>query len=119
MGHLRVLGWVDPNCDGNFWRLWRLAREPLGRAEKRGVEGCLAGDIDVVRLPEVDLIGGHQADSGVVVVLVIPGEETAAEDAGRVDGLKPFGKFWLIFQGLEMGLPRMGCHSRCVDGCGI
>ena len=38
-----------------------------------------------------------------MMVLIIPGEETAAEDAGRVDGLKPFGEFRLIFQCLEVG----------------
>ena len=38
-----------------------------------------------------------------MMVFIIPGEETAAEDAGRVDGLEPFGEFWLIFQCLEVG----------------
>ena len=38
-----------------------------------------------------------------MMVLIIPGEEAAAEDAGRVDGLKPFGEFRLIFQCLEVG----------------
>ena len=38
-----------------------------------------------------------------MMVLIIPGEEAAAEDAGRVDGLEPFGEFWLIFQCLEVG----------------
>ena len=54
-------------------------------------------------LPEVDLIWRHQPDARVMMVLIIPGEEAAAEDAGRVDGLKPFGEFWLIFQCLEVG----------------
>ena len=39
-----------------------------------------------------------------MMVLIIPGEEAAAEDAGRVDGLEPFGEFRLIFQRLEVGL---------------
>ena len=39
-----------------------------------------------------------------MMVLIIPGEEAAAEDAGRVDGLEPFGEFRLIFQRLEVDL---------------
>ena len=38
-----------------------------------------------------------------MMVLIIPGEEAAAEGAGRVDGLEPFGEFRLIFQCLEVG----------------
>ena len=45
---------------------WRLADGPLGCAEKRRVEGCLAGGVEVVGLTEVDLIRRHQADACVV-----------------------------------------------------
>jgi len=75
--------------------------------------------MDVVGLTEVDLVGCHQANACVMMVLIIPGEETAAERAGIIDGFEPFGKLGLIFQRLAVGLPKTGCHSRCVDGCGI
>ena len=75
--------------------------------------------MDGVGLPEVDLIWRHQADTCVMMVFVIPGEETAAESACILDGLIPLGELWLIFQWLEVGLPRTGCPSMCVDGCGI
>ena len=80
-----------------------MADEPLGCAEKRGVEGDLAGCVKGVGLPEVDLVGRHQADACVMVVLVIPGCEPSAKGASLVDGLEPFGELWLILQGLEVG----------------
>ena len=85
-------------------RLWALADEPLWRAEKRGVERGLAGGIKGARLPEVDLVGCHQADACGVMVLVIPGCEPSAERAGLVGGLESFGEFRLIFQRVAVGL---------------
>lgn len=60
--------------------------------------------MDCVGLPEVDLVGRHQTDAWVMMVLVIPGEEAAAERARLVDGFEPLGEFRLIFQRLEVGL---------------
>jgi len=59
--------------------------------------------MDGVGLTEVDLVGCYQANACVMVVLIIPSEEAAAERAGFVDGFEPFGKLWLIFQCLEVG----------------
>ena len=81
-----------------------LADEPLRGVEERRVQGGLAGGVDCARLPEVDLIWCHQADASVVMVLVIPGCEPAAECAGLNDGLEPFWELRLVFQRLEMGL---------------
>jgi len=75
--------------------------------------------MDGVGLTEVDLVGCHQMGACVMMVLIMPGEETAAERGRIIDGFEPFGKLGLIFQGLEVGLLRTGCHSRYVDGCGI
>ena len=82
----------------------RFAHEPLRRAEERGVEGCLAGCMDCLGLPEVDLVGCHQADTSVMMVLIVPCEEPSAEGAGLFDGCKVGGEFRLIFQRLEVGL---------------
>ena len=92
--------------------------EPLRRAWERSIESVLAGGMDGVGLPEVDLIWCHQPDACVMMVFVIPGEEAAAEDAGLVDGLEPFGEFRLIFQCLEVGF-REWIVIRRGDGCGI
>ena len=101
---LRVLRWVDPDGGRGLWRFWWLADEPLGCAEKRGVEGDLAGCVKGARLPEVDLVGRHQADACVMMLFVVPGCEAAAECAGLFDRPEPFGEFRLIFQRLEVGL---------------
>ena len=104
MGWLCFLGRVDPDGSRDLGRFGVVADEPLGCVEERGVERGLAGGVDRVGLPEVDLVGCHQADSCVMMVLVIPSEEAAAECAGLVDGLEPFWELRLVFQGLEVGL---------------
>ena len=119
LGWLRLLWRVDPDSGLDFWWFWALAGEPFRRAWERSIKGDLAGGMDGVGLPEVDLIGCHQPDACVMMVLIIPGEETAAESACILDGLIPLGEFRLIFQGLEMGLPRTGCRLTYVDGCAI
>ena len=104
MGCLLALRRVDPDGGRDLGRFGALADEPLGCAEKCGVERGLAGGVDGGGLPEVDLIRRHQADACVMMVLVIPGEEATAKGTGVVDGLEPFWEFRLIFQGLELGL---------------
>jgi hypothetical protein len=47
----------------------------------------------------MDLIGRHQAKIGMVVVLVVPGEEAAAKVLGVLDAAEAFGKFGLVFEG--------------------
>ena len=81
-----------------------VADKPFGCFEERVVQGDLAGGVDCVGLPEVDLVGRHQADACVMMVLVIPGKESAAERACLFDGLEPFWELRLVFQGLEVGL---------------
>ena len=46
---------------------------------------------------------GSSTDTGVMMVLVVPCEEPAAEGAGLVDGFKPLGEFRPVFQRLEVG----------------
>ena len=68
------------------------------------VEGLLAGGMDLVGQTVVDLVGGHQADAQMVMVLVVPVEEGAAEGLGVLDGAEPLGELGLVFQGLEAAL---------------
>ena len=72
-------------------------------AEERGTKRGLAGGMDCVGPPEVELIGRQQADARVVMVFVIQFCEPPAEPAGLVDGFKSPGEFRLIFQRLELG----------------
>ena len=75
--------------------------------------------MDGVGLTEVDLVGCHQANACVMMVFIVPGCEPSAEGASILDGFEAFGELWLIFQCLEVGLPKTGRHSRYAVGCGI
>ena len=57
-----------------------------------------------VGLAVMHLVWGHQADADVMVILVVPGEEAAAEGPGILDAAEPFGELRLVFQGFEMRL---------------
>ncbi len=50
------------------------------------------------------LVRGHQPDADVVMLLIVPVEEWAAEAAGVLDAPKALGKPWLILQGFEVAL---------------
>lgn len=67
------------------------------------VESGLAGGVNGVGLSVMNLVGRHQADSAVMMVAVVPVEETAAKILGLFDGLEAFGEFRLVFQRLEVG----------------
>ena len=55
-------------------------------------------------LAVMHLIRGHEADPGVVMVLVVPLEERAAETSGILDAAEAFGEARLVFQRLEVAL---------------
>jgi hypothetical protein len=92
------LGWrVDP---GGGWferRFWRLFDEAFWVGLKGHVESFLAGCVDLVGLTVVDLVWRHQADATMVVILIIPIEEAAAEGLRILDAAEPLRKLGLIF----------------------
>ena len=67
------------------------------------IEGRLACVVDSGGLTEVDLVWRHQADPGVMVIVVVPSKEASAKRSGFVDGIEPFRELRLIFQRLEVG----------------
>ncbi len=58
------------------------------------VEGCGAAVVDVA--------GGEQADAGMPVGFVVPGEEASAESAGVLDGAEALGKVGPVRERLEL-----------------
>ena len=60
--------------------------------------------MDGIRLAVVDLVRGHEADPGVMMILVVPVEELAAEGLGILDAAEPAGKARLVLQGFEVAL---------------
>ena len=62
---------------------------------KGHVENFLAGCVDLVGLTVVDLVWRHQADASMVVILIIPIEEAAAEGLRILDAAEPLRKLGL------------------------
>ena len=90
------LGWrVDPGGGWFEWRFWRLSDEAFWVRLKGHVESFLAGCVDLVGLTVVDLVWRHQADASMVVILIIPIEEAAAEGLRILDAAEPLRKLGL------------------------
>ena len=104
---------VDPGCGGFGWWVWRFIYEAVAVLRERTVERVLAGRMDGISLTEVHLVGCHQPDAAVVVILVVPIEEAAAEGSGVFDATEGLWEPGLVFQGLEVGL-RVGVVVGCV-----
>ena len=101
LGWFRFLGRVDPDGSRDLGWFWGLADEPLRGAEERRVQGSLAGGVDCARLPEVDMVRFYQAHACVMMFLVMPSEDVAAECAGLFDRPGTFGELRLIFLDLS------------------
>ena len=94
------LGWrVDPGGGWFEWRFWRLSDEAFWVRLKGHVENFLAGCVDLVGLTVVDLVWRHQADASMVVILIIPIEEAAAEGLRILDAAEPLRKLGLASRG--------------------
>src|SRR5271157_2849767 len=101
-GDLFRRGRVDP-CGGWFgWWYWRFLDESLGIFTECLIKRDLAGHMNGVDLAIMHLVGGHQTDPGMVMVLVVPVEELAAEASGVLDTAEASWEARLILQGLEV-----------------
>ena len=69
---------------------------------ERDVEDVLPGCVDGFGLSVMNLVRGHEADPGVVMVLIVPCEEVAAKRLGVFDTTEPLWKSGLVLQGLEV-----------------
>jgi len=93
---------VDP-CGGWFvGRRGRFVDEALGGFPEGDVKNCLTCGVDGIGLAVMHLVRCHQADACVVMVLVVPVEEAAAEAPGVLDAAEALGKVRLIFEGFEV-----------------
>jgi hypothetical protein len=92
---------VDPCGGRQRWWLRRLANEPLRGARVGGIKDALALGVERLRLAVVDDGGGHEADPGVAVGVVVPVEELPAERPGLVDVLEAVGDLRPVFQRLR------------------
>ena len=67
-------------------------------------QDVLAGGMNDLGVTVMHLVRRHQSDANVMMILVLPGEEAAAESPGILDAAEAFGELRLVFQGLEMRL---------------
>ena len=67
-----------------------------------GGEDASAVGVDLLGVAVVDGRGGHQADAGVAVIVVVPVEELAAERSGVLDRVEPGGEPGPVLQRLEL-----------------
>jgi hypothetical protein len=101
-GDLRRL--VDPGGGRQLGRDGRSTDEPFGVLGVGGVEHDGPGGMQVLGVAVVDGGGGHQADPGVAVGVVVPVHERAAVLAGVLDRVKPGRERGAVLQRLEVGL---------------
>ena len=100
----RFVGRVNPNGVW-FSRRFRFFGDEAFRVPAEGVfESGLPGGVYGFGLTVMDLVGGHQADAAVVMILIVPVEEASAEVFGLLGGFEALWEFRLIFQGLSTGV---------------
>ena len=92
---------IDPDGGWLCRRFGRLVNEAVWVGAEGVVEGDLAGGVDLVGLTVVDLVGRHQADAEMAVVLIVPVEEGSAEGLGVLDGAEPLWELGLVFRVLK------------------
>jgi hypothetical protein len=108
--------WIDPSGGWLGRWFWWLVDEALWVVVAGAIEGLLARGVDGLDLAVMHLVRGHEADPGVMMILVVPVEELAAEGPGIGDAAKAAGKARLVLQGLEVALgERVVCAlARCI-----
>ena len=104
MGCELLIGRIDPNGGWFCGRHGGFVDEAVGVGLEGLIECFLSGGVDHIGLSVVDLIGGHQADAEMVVILVVAVEEGAAEGLGVLDAAEAPGELGLVFQGLKVAL---------------
>ena len=87
-----------------MWRCRRLADEPFRVGGVGGGEVVRPGGLDGLGTAVVDIGGGVQAQPGMAVFLVVPGEEDLAVCPGGLDRGEAAGEARPVLQGLELAL---------------
>ena len=85
-----------------MWGCRGLADEPFGVGGVGGGEHVRPGGLDGLGAAGVDVGGGVQAQPGMAVFLVIPGEEDLAVCPGGLDRGEAAGEVRPVLQGLEL-----------------
>jgi len=112
---LLLLGRVDPGRARQFRRGGRLADEALGVGGVGGVQDLGALGPDGGGVSVVDVGGGVQAEPAVMMLVVVPAEESLAVRAGGLDRGEPGRERRPVLEGLEL---RFGVRESGRRGAG-
>ena len=96
------LRWIDPGRNWLCGRFWLLSDEAFRGSVEGAIEGVLASGVNCVGLTVMYLIRRHQADAGMVMLLIVPVEESSAERLGILDAAEALWELWLVFHGFEV-----------------
>ena len=83
-------------------RFGLLSDEAFRVSVEGAIEDVLAGGVDCISLTVMHLIGRHQADASVVMLLIVPVEEAAAERLGILGAAEALWELGLVFHGFEV-----------------
>src|ERR1039458_10320704 len=97
-----LCGWIDPCRNWLCGRFGLLSDEAFGVSVEGAIEGVLACGVDGVGLTVMHLIGRHQADACMVMLLIVPIEEAAAERLGILDAAEALWELRLVFHRFEV-----------------
>jgi hypothetical protein len=98
------LGLVDPDLRGKRLGVGDAAHEALRVHLVGGGKDGGTGLDALLRAAMVDVSRPLEADTAVVVLVVVPGEEVDAVGAGILDAAEALGKIRAVLEGLEPGL---------------
>ena len=76
--------------------------EALRGGAEGQIEGVLARRVDRVGLAVMDLIGSQKAETGMMMVVIVPLEKAPAECLCVLDAAEALGKLRLVFQCLKV-----------------
>ena len=97
-----LFGLVDPDLLGMVQWSGRSADEAIWVSRVGDIERPLAVLADGGRQAVVDHGGSHHSDSGVAMIIVIPGEELLTESAAVLDATESVGKLGAVLHGAKL-----------------
>ena len=99
-----LFGWIDPGGIGQLGWLGRDTLEAVRMGDERGVERDGAASGERAGATVMNNIGRHQADAGVMMFSVVPGEEGLAVSASIFNRAEALGEVRPVLEGFELRL---------------
>ena len=94
---------VDPDFVRQGLGFRGAVDEPFGVLSPGILQGALALFEDALGASLVDIAGGEHGDTGVSMLVVVPGEEGSAERGRGVDVVEAAREAGMVLEGFELG----------------